>query len=73
MEHFIAGPGICLVKIIEPFSSCDFAILKDVDGPGELPGLRGARGLGDVPPGRGRADAEPGGQFRERLALAQVR
>jgi hypothetical protein len=42
MEHFIAGPGICLVKIIEPFSSCDFAVLKDVDGPGELPGLRGA-------------------------------
>ena len=36
------------------------------------PGGQQGDGLGDIAPGRGGADAEPGGQFGERLALAQV-
>ena len=37
------------------------------------PGGQQRHGLGDIPPGGGGADAEPGGQLGERIALAQVR
>ena len=36
------------------------------------PGGQQGHGLGDVSPGRGGADPEPGRQLGERLALAQV-
>ena len=56
----------------------DHVGMPGVLGGGQCPAqLRGAGGqqgdgLGDVAPGGGGADAEPGGQLGERLAFAQV-